>query len=303
MRVAIITTREEDYHKHFCAVLAARYNVVAILHPQRPLKRTGVLNLAAHKNSIAKFGLPYHILLKLGTNKVRSLGWNINADISEAEASFFPNARNEYEKISGRAREIGDINGSEGVDFLRSVGADVTVVSGGPIYRPPLLAATPVAINYHTGISPIYNGAESIFWPYVNGHPQLTGGTLMVMNSGVDAGNMLAHYLPVIEAGDTPGRLFMKTLQGGIDLYCKFLDLIAAGTPYVSAPQGRPLHYTISSEWSVHQNLILQRRVKQDVCKKFSRSQAIESIYWDRGDRNAAVAAAKEFLGKLVYGV
>lgn len=301
MKVAIITTREEGYHKHLCAAIAKRYNVVGILHPQRLRKPAGLFNLAAHRISIAKFGFPYHLLLKLGANKIKTLGWDINADVSEAEAKFFPSAEADYAKIADRAYDIADINSIEGVERLRSLGADVTICSGGPIYRPPLLSATPITINYHTGISPIYNGAESIFWPYVNGHPQITGGTLMIMNSGVDAGDMLAHYVPAVEAGDTPGRLFMKTLQGGIDLYCRFLDSMAAGIPHVGVPQGRSLHYTVSSEWSVHQNLILQRRVEQDVCRKVSRSDAVTSVYWDKVDRAAATLVAKEFLAKMVY--
>jgi folate-dependent phosphoribosylglycinamide formyltransferase PurN len=303
VKIAIITTCDEGYHKYFCATLAKRYQLVGMLHPVRAQGSGGLLDLSAHKRSIGKYGLAYHLLLKLGANKLKRFGWDLASDVAASEAAIFPNAEADYAAIAGLAKTMDDINGPESVAYLRGLGADVVLVSGGPIYRAPLLEAVPLVLNYHTGISPIYNGSESIFWPYVNGHPQVTGGTLMIMNTGIDAGDMLAHYLPAIAAGDTPGRLFMKTFKGGIDLYCRFLDHLAAGKPYVSAPQGRPLHYTVSAEWSVHQSLILERRVKQDICKKFARDSENCSVYWDQPDRAAAILAAKAFLTKMIYDV
>ena len=135
------------------------------------------------------------------------------------------------------ARIVEDINSPDSVRLLTDMKADVVVNSGGPIFKAPLLQAAPLVLNYHTGISPIYNGSDSVFWTFANGQPHLTGGTLMVMNAGVDAGDMLAHYLPSVEPEDTPGRQFMKTIVGGVALYCSFLEHLEAARPFVSAPR------------------------------------------------------------------
>ena len=301
MRVAIVTTRAEAYHRHLCAAIAKRFDVVGVLHPAPTRRSGGLFDPGAHRRAIEKRGLAFHILQKLASNKVKSFGWSIARDVAAAEAQFFPHADADYEAhVAPKARLVEDVNSPDSVRMLTDMKADVAIVSGGPILKKALIDAAPLMLNYHTGISPLYNGSESVFWTFANGQPHLTGGTLMTMNAGVDAGDMLAHYLPTVEAGDTPGRQFMKTIAGGVELYARFLDHLAAGRPFVAAPQGRPFHYTVSADWSVHQNLVIARRVKQDAARKFARGEIV-SIYWDKPDRAAAVAAARSFLSGLVY--
>jgi methionyl-tRNA formyltransferase len=301
LKVAITTTPGELFHKYFCATIASRFDVVGVLHPNPARKSARLLDLAAHKRAIRKYGLVHHLLSKLGSNKLKSVGWDLAKDVAEAESEFFPDAAADYQaKVASRARLVEDINGPEGVDLLRSLDADVVVNSGGPIYRKPVLKAARLMLNFHTGVSPIYNGSESAFWTFANGQPHVTGGTLMVMNAGVDAGDMLAHYMPPVEPGDTPGRQFIKTIMGGVDLYCRFLGHLEAGKPFVGAPQGRPFHYTVSADWSVHQNLSIERHIRQGICKKYARPEIV-SIYWDQPDEASAKRVARAFLAGIIF--
>ncbi|NJO34095.1 MAG: hypothetical protein HC869_14095 [Rhodospirillales bacterium] len=99
----------------------------------------------------------------------------------------------------------------------------------------------PLILNFHSGISPIYNGSSTISFAFANGHPHLCGGTLMKMNAAVDGGEILAHYLPSVAAKDSPASLFMKTVGGAATLYERILDTCAAGLPLRSIPQPPPL--------------------------------------------------------------
>lgn len=300
LNVVIMTTPGEGFHKHLCASIAARHNVVGIVHPILNRAGGGFFDLKAHRRAIEKKGFAFHFLTKLGDNKFKKIGWNLEQDVAEAEAGFFPDAQTNYDAIDPSIiHHVENINGENSVALMKSLSPDVIINSGGPIYKKDLIETAPLMLNYHTGISPIYNGSESIFWPFVNGHPHITGGTLMVMNAGVDAGDMLAHFLPHVEAGDTPGRQFMKTIAGGIELYDKFLTDLSGGKPYVGVPQGPPLHYTISADWTAHQNLMIERRVKKDVCKKFERGER-EQVYWRNVDQENAKRAYEKFLLQLI---
>lgn len=301
LKVGVIATVEERFHRAFCAEMAQRFDVVGIIHPERKAPPASLLDLGAHRKAIKAKGLALHALAKLGDNKFRRIGFDLARDAEEAERLFFPDADERYDRFAAPlARRVADLNAPDGVACLKSLGADVIVNSGGPILKAQAIAAAPLFLNFHTGVSPLYNGASSIYWTFVNGQPHVTGGTLMLMSEAVDGGAMLAHYLPAVEAGDTPGRQLCKTIRGGVDLYAKFLDHLSAERPFVTVPQGRPFHYTVSADWSVHQNLVIERRVARDDCARFARPERVH-IYWDKEDAAAARRAVEATLLRLVY--
>ncbi|PKF50407.1 hypothetical protein AT251_11915 [Enterovibrio nigricans] len=106
-----------------------------------------------------------------------------------------------------------DINSIESIEKIAAYNPDVVVCHGGPLYTKEFIDAFKLVLNYHSGISPVYNGSDSHMFAFANGHPHLSGGTLMVMNPKIDGGDILAHYLPEIEDGDWPGRLFTKLIR------------------------------------------------------------------------------------------
>ena len=302
MNLVIITTRQELYHRYLCAELAKRHNVVAVLHPVSDASQTRLPRLGPQREQIKNFGLIYYLLRKLAANRLKSFGWDLDRDVCDAERRFFPDAASDYESIvSPKAHEVADINGEEGVSLLTSLEPDVVVCSGGPIYREPLIDAAKLMLNFHTGISPIYNGAWTVFWTYANRQPHLTGGTLMKMSSAVDGGDMLAHYLPAVEADDTPGSLFMKSIAGGVSMYNRVLDHMESGGRITSVPQGRPFLYYHSYQWTVQQTLLIERFVKKRICEKLVRPEIVAE-YWNLEDDDAARAAVVETLSGLVFG-
>jgi methionyl-tRNA formyltransferase len=300
MNVVIITTREEAYHQYLCVELARRHNVVAVLHP-RPRIWTRADVRRARRRDIEKQGLAYYVLRKLARNRFKTLGWDEREDLARAQQRFFPHAAEDYRReVAPRAHDVDDINAPEGVELLAGFRPDVVVCSGGPIYREPLIRAAGLMLNFHTGISPLYNGSYTIYWTYANRQPHLTGGTLMLMSPVVDGGDILAHFLPDVEAGDTPAVQFMKCIAGGVRLYGDFLADLARGAPYATAPQGRPFLNYRDDDWTVAQNLAIARNIRNKICKKFVRGEIVRK-YWDLGDREAAREAVRRTLLELIY--
>jgi folate-dependent phosphoribosylglycinamide formyltransferase PurN len=300
LRVVVITTKDEVYHKHLCAEMAKRHNVVGVLHPLWPtLSRAE--RLARTRKRIERYGLAQYILRKTMSARLFARGWDEGPDVARAAEKLVPTAVADYAKWVGpSAHDVGDINSKEGIALLSSYEPDVVVCSGGPIYRAPLIGAAPLMLNFHTGLSPVYNGSRTIYWTYANRQPHLTAGTMMVMSPVVDGGAILGHFLPAVEAGDTPGAQFVKTIIGGVSMYSRFLAHLEAGRPFVSLPQGKPFRVYYEEEWTPFQPFAIQRYIDADICGKFVRPERVYD-YWSQPDVSEAERLLKEVLLSAVY--
>ncbi|HMH50020.1 MAG TPA: formyltransferase family protein [Candidatus Acidoferrum sp.] len=282
-------------HKYLCVRIAERHDVVAVLHPsgRSPASKGRLRSIA---NDVKKYGAPATLLQKLSGR----LGWNRQASVQRAQQRVFAGVDAAYGgRVARVARDVEDINGPDAVHLLADLEPDVVICLGGPIYRAPLIKAGKLMLNYHTGISPIYNGTGTIFWTFANKHVHLAGGTLMVMSEVVDGGDILAHYLCPIEADDDPGTLFMKAIEGGTRLYDRFLRHLSDGGRYVSVPQPRSFFDYRGYEWTVSQTLSVQRSIDQRLCRRFERGEEIIE-YWRLPSAEAARQALKDNVARWV---
>jgi methionyl-tRNA formyltransferase len=212
----------------------------------------------------------------------------------------FNGAAKEYEELAAPvARSVDDVNSPEAIDHVRSLDADVVVCLGGPIYRKALIAAVPLMINFHSGISPLYNGTSTIDFAFANGHPHLCGGTLMVMSAAVDGGDILAHYLPAIEQGDDPATLFAKTVAGAAQTADAFLTYVEDGGTVVGCPQPPPLFYYRGADWTIYHGQRVRRALRGGVAQQHERAARLEP-YWDAADRDEARARVNTTLADLL---
>lgn len=300
MNVVIITTQAEIYHQYLCAEIAKNHNVVAILHP-RPRTYSRKESRDLRWNSIRRHGFIFYFLKWISANRFFKVGWNETADLELAQQRFFPDAQEDYRRYAeSKAHIVDDINSEESTTLLKSFKPDVVVCSGGPIYREQLIKACGLMLNFHTGISPIYNGSYTVYWTYANKQPHLTGGTLMKMSASIDNGDILAHYLPSVEVDDTPATLFMKSIMGGVALYNRFLNEFEKKRDFIALPQGKPFLYYRGYEWTVYQTVAVQRHIRDKICKDFVRP-GITFIYWNLPDRESAGETLKHNLLRLIY--
>jgi len=90
--------------------------------------------------------------------------------------------------------------------------ADLVVrVSGGVLLRKVFSAARIATLNIHHGIAPRVRGMWSIPWGLIENRPDWIGGTVHVIDEGIDTGDVLWRGAPQIAAGDTGTTLFFRT--------------------------------------------------------------------------------------------
>lgn len=297
MRIAVITG-EHPHSKHLCAELAREHEVVGVLHPRGP---AGGAKAKARRLS-AQFrerGAADTALRLLGGGKAILPGWDHAAALADAERESFPDAAERFAPLDAVTHSVGDINGDEGVGLVHRLDPDAVVCLGGPVYRRPLIEACRRIFNFHSGVSPLYNGASTILFAFANGQPHLCGGTLMTMSTTVDGGDILGHYLPAIEPSDTPATLFTKTVAGAAEIYLAFLrDLETTGASS-GCPQPPPLFYYRAADWTVYQSVRVSHHLEAGTAGRHVRPAATIG-YWGTESRETACGRIRETITGLL---
>lgn len=123
------------------------------------------------------------------------------------------------------------------VEEMRSLAPDVMVVIAfGQILSKELLEVPRFGcVNIHASLLPKYRGAAPIQWAVINGD-QETGITTMMMDVGMDTGDMLEKLVIPLEEKETGGSLFDRMSLLGGDLILSTLDKLEDGT-LVRIPQ------------------------------------------------------------------
>ena len=173
MRIAAIIT--EGLANRYLSVELARANKLVAIFQPRFAAPSLTRKLQSFRALRAKYGTLHVALNKLGQGIVPGI-WPGLARMAAAETAFFATVDKEYAAtVAPLVDKVDAVNSPAFIDRLRTLGVDAVVCSCGPIYRAPLIRAAGLMLNYHTGISPLYNGTNTIWWAYANGHPHLCG--------------------------------------------------------------------------------------------------------------------------------
>jgi folate-dependent phosphoribosylglycinamide formyltransferase PurN len=278
MRVAVITG-ELPHHKHLCVELARNHDLAGIVHFDGRSNGAGP-RIRKLRREVARNGLSYAVMRALGRMPGSLVGWDEAAEYERAEREFFPDAEASYAALdSVTVHDSANVNDPASIALLRSLEAEVVICLGGPIYRRPLIDACGLMLNFHSGISPLYNGTSTISFAFANGHPHLCGGTLMTMSHVVDGGEVLAHQLPAIEKDDTPATLFMKTTRGAADAYVRFLDHLERAGTYTKSEQTPPLFECLAADWTVYHRQRIRQHLRAGIAERFVRDEE-QIAYW-----------------------
>jgi len=121
-------------------------------------------------------------------------------------------------------------NNLEFHDKLKSYNADLfVVVAYGKIIPKGILDLPKKGcINVHGSLLPKYRGASPIQQAVINGD-KITGVTTMMMDEGMDTGDILKMIEVEISENDTAGTMFDKLSKLGADLLLETLDDIENG--------------------------------------------------------------------------
>ncbi len=133
------------------------------------------------------------------------------------------------------------VRDADAMDALRRFAPDLIVVAAyGQILRPELLQLPPRGcINIHGSLLPRWRGAAPIQASILAGDAE-TGITIMMMDEGVDTGDMLAKRAISITDDDTAGSLFDKLAPLGAELLVETLSKYLSGeiTPQPQPEEG-----------------------------------------------------------------
>lgn len=117
------------------------------------------------------------------------------------------------------------------IDMLRKMAPDViVVVAFGQILPKEILDIPRLGcVNVHASLLPKFRGAAPIQWSIIAGEDK-TGVTTMLMDEGLDTGDMLLKTEVEIEPKETGGSLHDKLAAAGGELLEKTLRGLAEGT-------------------------------------------------------------------------
>ena len=116
------------------------------------------------------------------------------------------------------------------MELLRQAEPDIIVVAAyGKILKKELLDIPRYGcINIHASLLPKYRGAAPIQWSIINGEKE-TGVTTMMMDEGLDTGDMLLKYKVEIGPEETADELSDKLASAGGGLILETIDRLLKG--------------------------------------------------------------------------
>ncbi len=119
----------------------------------------------------------------------------------------------------------------EFLETLRSWNPDVIVVAAFGRILPQVVLDLPSkgCVNVHGSLLPKYRGAAPIQWAVMNGEAE-TGVTIMMMDAGLDTGDILEQGVMPILAEDTAGDVASRMAEMGGSLLVSTLQRWVAGS-------------------------------------------------------------------------
>jgi len=119
----------------------------------------------------------------------------------------------------------------DSVQRLQTIAPDLmVVVAYGEILKPQLLEVPERgAVNLHASLLPRYRGSSPIQAAILNGD-EVTGVTTILMDEGMDTGDILGQAEVSVDEDDTAGTLHDKLARVGAEVLLETVDRIESGT-------------------------------------------------------------------------
>jgi methionyl-tRNA formyltransferase len=144
------------------------------------------------------------------------------------------------------ARELGltirqpeKINNPEVIELLKSLQPELIVVVAYGKKLPVEILQIPEkgCLNLHASLLPAYRGAAPIHWAVINGETQ-TGVTTMLMDEGLDTGDILLKKVFPVSGEATTGEVHDALAEIGGELLIQTIDAYSRGNLKVVAQTG-----------------------------------------------------------------
>jgi len=142
-----------------------------------------------------------------------------------------PPVKKAAEKLGLAVIQPDNLRNENAKQALQAADADLfIVVAFGHLLRESVLRMPKLGcINVHASLLPKYRGPAPIQWAVINGDTE-TGVTTMLIDKGLDTGDMLMTAREPIGPSDTAGDLHDRLAQRGADLLVRTLQAFSNGT-------------------------------------------------------------------------
>jgi len=122
------------------------------------------------------------------------------------------------------------VRNNEFIEHFRNLAPDIVVVAAFGQILPREILETPRrgCLNVHPSLLPKYRGAAPINWTIIRGEKK-TGVTIMLMDEGMDTGDILAQEKTLIAPEETSGVLHARLAEMGAALLLRTIEMIMSG--------------------------------------------------------------------------
>jgi hypothetical protein len=101
-------------------------------------------------------------------------------------------------------RHVASVNAPETVALLQDAAPALVVVNGTRIISHRVLTAVACQfVNTHAGTTPRYRGVHGGYWALAEGHPELVGTTVHLVDEGIDTGGVLVRAPFAVTGADS----------------------------------------------------------------------------------------------------
>ncbi|OEK06773.1 formyltransferase family protein [Roseivirga misakiensis] len=272
----VLVTNSSPRHIYWAKALASTFSGVSIciVRPER------VSNKKRLKDGIKKFGYLWLMLKLMSSFYHKFTRHGFAKRLAYVESESFKNQSLDTLPDTSEVFHSTDVNSDVTISWINNRKPKVVCFLGGDIARKKFFDnVTALVLNYHSGLSPLFNGSSIAFHCVAKGRPNLSGGTLMVMNERIDGGNILAYYLPEISESDNASTLFLKGIQGSVELYIDFLNYYLKNSEYHSLKQERSLNYFGSNDWTIWEDIRLKWFEGSNRMRIYKRPKNIINVY------------------------
>jgi len=270
MKIALVTNKNY-HHKFWVSQLYKNHNVSLVIHPNNS---SSIFNLNLYRKKFFDYGILYFFLKILSLIFGFFSKFGLRKSIKIAEKKFFYKYLDDYERIPDHLiKNIKTINCDEAVSLIRKNNIDVICFLGGEIAKKEFIQSARFCFNFHSGISPFYNGNKTNFHAVSDFRPNFCGGTLMKMNERIDGGEILAHYFCSIEKDDFASDLFMKGILGSVMLYNSLLTNLHKEISGIK--QHKSLRYLKNIDWTIINDINLSNFYRKKGMHNFVREEKI----------------------------
>jgi Formyl transferase len=136
---------------------------------------------------------------------------------------------------------VDTVNNDDAFRFTEKLSPHLIVVSGTGLVKSKMLSLKPALgiINLHTGLSPyIKGGPNCTNWCIATGQYEKIGNTIMWINEGIDAGNIITSECTPLPGIKNLRDIQWKVMEHAHELYLKAIAyLVSTPAPHNSVPQ------------------------------------------------------------------